>query len=230
MTFDPYRQQRPQQQPPWGEPAPPPERPQYEPRWNPERYDPDEHYRRTTMQQQFPPEPQQPSWPPLPPQAAPRRAPRWLPWAATAAAVVILGGAAGAYALTRPGKPLTCPQQYAAWKNGPAAEPAKSLLNSDGNALQAAASDDDIPKMDSALKQFGQDAQKLQAYPMPACADPAGYWAQVLGKISAAGDNAGSTPGLGGLMTAMAPLQQLKPVEAKLDAELARTAGVKSAA
>lgn len=166
----------------------------------------------------------------MPPQAPPRRARHWQPWAAAAAAVIILGGAAGAYELTRPAAPLTCKQQYAAWKGGPADAIAKQLTGPDNTALQAASSNDDIPATDSALVKFGTDAKALESYPMPACADPAGDWAQVLAKIAAAGDNAGATSGLGGLMTAMAPLEQLKPLETRLDAELKRTVGVTSVA
>ncbi len=54
---------------------------------------------------------------------------------------------------------------------------------------------------------------------MPACADPGRYWGQVLALIKAAGDNAGSASGLGGLLLAEAPLKQLPGVEQKLSAE-----------
>ena len=82
--------------------------------------------------------------------------------------------------------------------------------------------------MDAALAKLGNDAAQLEKYPMPACADPAGYWTQMLGDLKAAGDNAGATSGLGGLLTAMAPAEKVKPLETELQAELARTAGVKS--
>jgi hypothetical protein len=209
------------------------QQPEYGPQWHPERYNPEEHFRRATQERDW--RPAQQARPPqrtrpLPPQAPPRRSRRWVPWAAAAAAAIVIGGAGGAYALTRPGKPLTCPQQFAAWRTGPANAIAKGPLTADLNAAQSAAKAEDIPKTNSALKAVGADAQHLEAYPMPACADPAGYWPQYLAELTAAGDNAGSSPGLAGLMTAMAPLQQLKPIEATLDAELARTAGVKSVA
>lgn len=99
----------------------------------------------------------------------------------------------------------------------------------DMQKMQSAANAEDIPETDAALKAAGNDAAAPQAHPMPACADPAGYWPQMLTDLKAAGDNAGSAPGLGGLMTAMAPIENMKPLESKLSAELARTAGVKNA-
>ena len=59
---------------------------------------------------------------------------------------------------------------------------------------------------------------------MPACADPGGYWMQVLAHIKAAGDNAGSASGLGGLLLAEAPLKQVPGMEQKLTQELKRAA------
>ena len=58
---------------------------------------------------------------------------------------------------------------------------------------------------------------------MPACADPAKYWQQVLSEVKAGGDNAGSTSGLGGMLLALEPLKKVPPLETKLSAELKRT-------
>jgi hypothetical protein len=41
-------------------------------------------------------------------------------------------------------------------------------------------------------------AGELESYPMPACADPRGYWEKILTRIQAAGDNAGADSGLSG--------------------------------
>lgn len=59
--------------------------------------------------------------------------------------------------------------------------------------------------------------------PAPACADPHGYWRQILARIKAAGDNAGTASGLTGLILAEAPLKAIPALEKKLDAELKRT-------
>lgn len=220
--------------------------------WQPQQYDPAAHHRR--MQgppqeppwrqqgygQQYPqgqarqqPGPWEQSWQEpgqyQDPQPHRRKRSR-IPLYAGIAAVIAFSGGGAAYALTRsPAKPLTCAQQYKAWQGGPADALAKRTLGPDDKALTTAGNADDIPAMDSALGKLGGDASQLEAYPMPACADPAGYWTQMLADIKAAGDNASSTSGLGGLLTAMAPAEKVKPLEAELTAELARTAGVKTA-
>jgi len=244
-------------QPPWDPQGYGQQHPQDQP-WQPQQYDPAAHHRRmqgppqeqTQEQpwrqqgygQQYPqgqpqqqPGPwEQSSWQQpgqhQRPQPHRRKRSRIPLYAAGAAVVIALAGGGAAYALTRsPAKPLTCAQQYKAWQGGPADALAKRTFGPDDKALTAAGNVDDIPAMDSALGKLGSDASQLEAYPMPACADPAGYWTQMLADIKAAGDNAGSTSGLGGLITAMAPAEKVKPLEAELSAELARTAGVKTA-
>ena len=220
--------------------------------WQPQQYDPRQHQRRMARQQPEPsqqqgygqPYPQgqpqqpglweQPSWQEpgqyQPTQPHGRKRSR-IPLYAGIAAVIVIAGGGAAYALAGRGssKPLTCAQQYQAWKTGPADMLAKRTFGPDDTALTAAGNSDDIPAMDSALAKLGQDAGQLEQYPMPACADPAGYWTQMLADLKAAGDNAGATSGLGGLITAMAPAEKVKPLDADLSAELARTAGVKNA-
>jgi hypothetical protein len=81
-----------------------------------------------------------------------------------------------------------------------------------------------VQALTSALKITGADAATLEQYPMPACADPGGYWPQTLARIKAAGDNAGSASGLGGILLAEAPLKQVPGLEQKLTAELKKAA------
>lgn len=88
------------------------------------------------------------------------------------------------------------------------------------NAVQSAASSDDIALMSSGLKQAGSIAHRLQAYPIPACADPAGYWKQILADIRASGDNAGTAAGLAGLLAAEVPLKKVPGLEGQLQTEL----------
>lgn len=137
---------------------------------------------------------------------------------AVSAGAVACGAPSGATA-----KPQTCPQQFAAWKNGAANAPGKRLEN---ESAAVSKSNDDIPVMVSALKAMGADAAVLQGYPMPGCADPKGYWPQYLADIKAAGDNAGSASGFSGLLLAEAPLKNIKTLQAKLSAEL-KAAGIK---
>jgi hypothetical protein len=59
------------------------------------------------------------------------------------------------------------------------------------------------------------------------CADPHGYFAQILARVTAAGDNAASASGLSALLLAAVPLQGVPTLEKKLTAELNRTVGLK---
>ena len=212
-------------------------RPQ-DPPWQPAQYDPHAHQQRMVGQQS---EPQAPPWnqpgydgqPPTPPWQSHRRGrSRWPLYGALAALLVIVGGGV-AYALAGHGstpaplaaavaKTETCKQQYAAWKAGPG-KPEAAAIETDARALIAAGKAEDIKSMDTALEKIGADASADEAHPMPACADPKGYWNQYLAAMVAAGDNASATPGLGGILTAEAPMKPLNSIEAKLHAELKRT-------
>jgi hypothetical protein len=114
---------------------------------------------------------------------------------------------------------LTCQQQYDNWRNGPAKGVAQGFKG-DSAALTSAGNSEDIPAMGAALKKLGDDAAALEAYPMPACADPHGYYPQMLADFKAAGDNAGTNSGLGGLMLAMGPAKKAETLTGKIDAEL----------
>jgi len=181
-----------------------------------------------------------PQSPYLPPQPQPEPS-HWQPQAASsprrsgyggwiaAGAVVLVAIAGGSFWVLHSraaAKPLTCAQQYANWKNGPAQARGRQLAN-DASALSTAGKNQDIAEMDADLKAIGADAAALEAYPMPQCADPAGYWAQYLTAVKAAGDNAGTASGLGGLLLAEAPLKNVSAIQSKLTAELAKTAAVK---
>jgi hypothetical protein len=135
--------------------------------------------------------------------------------------VVVIAGGGTDYALARhaSSKPLTCQQQYDNWRHGPA-EAVAQRVKSDDAALTAAGKSEDIPVMDTALKKAGNDAAALEAYPMPACADSHGYYQQMLADFKAAGDNAGSSGGLGGLMLAMGPAKNAETLSSEISAEL----------
>jgi hypothetical protein len=53
---------------------------------------------------------------------------------------------------------------------------------------------------------------------MPTCADPRGYWVQILARIKVSGDNAASNSGLNALLLAEAPLNAVPGMEQKLSA------------
>jgi hypothetical protein len=111
----------------------------------------------------------------------------------------------------------SCKQQYHAWRYSPAGK----KLKADLGAVASAGAADDIPVMLATLKTSGADAAAMD--PAPACADPHGYWKQILAHVKAAGDNAGTASGLTGLILAEAPLKGIPALEKKLNAELKRT-------
>lgn len=205
--------------------------------WQPGQYDPYAHQQRMGGQQSAP---QAPAWdqPGYGQPASPSRQPhrrsrsRWPVYTGLGALLVIAAGGT-AYALAGHGstaaplaaavaKTETCKQQYAAWKASPAKAGADKMI-ADLQKMDTAANAEDIPETDADLKAAGNDSAALRAYPMPACADPAGYWPQTLTDIKSAGDNAGSAGGLGGMILAMEPLKKVPPLEAKLKTELKRT-------
>lgn len=122
--------------------------------------------------------------------------------------------------------PPSCHEQYLAWKTGPAKAVADKQLQPALRKVEAAGSDEDLPLLQSSLEAAGRVAVKLEAYPVPPCADPKGYYAQMLGLLRAAGDNASTSSGLSALILAEAPLQKVPAVENKLTAELKKNAGV----
>jgi hypothetical protein len=136
------------------------------------------------------------------------------------------GTAATGGAATAPA--LSCHAQYEAWKNGPARAAAKRFV-AQFRAVEAAGSAEDIPRTVAALKAAGRGARALQAYPMPKCADPHGYWGQFLTRVRAGADNASTGTGLGALLLAMGPLKPVKGILRKLTAELKQTVGASSA-
>jgi hypothetical protein len=141
------------------------------------------------------------------PRGSHRRArPRWPAFAGIVALVVIAAGGV-TYALAGHGggtaslataitRTKTCRQQYAAWKTGPAAAEVKAWL-ADLQKMTSEANVEDFPATDAAIKAAGGASVTLQAYPMPACADPARYWQQALSYVSAAG----TEPGTGRALT-----------------------------
>jgi len=119
----------------------------------------------------------------------------------------------------------SCHAQYETWKHGPARTAALALV-AQFRAMKAAVDAGDIPRTVAALKAAGPRARAAEAYPMPKCADPHGYWRQLLVRIQAGADNAGTGSGLGALLLAKIPLQQVNGISRKLDAELKQNIGV----
>ena len=79
----------------------------------------------------------------------------------------------------------------------------------------------------SALRKAGKPAATAARFPMPKCADPKGYWEQLITRVRAASDNARTARGLGAILLALVPLKGEPGIERKLAAELKRTTGKK---
>jgi hypothetical protein len=118
----------------------------------------------------------------------------------------------------------SCHQQYEAWKHGVVGGEF-AALRSAFSAVVAAVHSQDVPKLTAALNQAGTAASRLSAAPPPHCADPKGYYGQMLAKVTAAGDGAKAASGLSALITAAARLKAVPGIERKLKAELDQTVG-----
>jgi len=112
-----------------------------------------------------------------------------------------------------------CLVQYRLWASGPA-HAAGDSLTAALNSLAAATAASDIATTGAALKRAGTAARAVEHYPIPACADPKGYWRAVLLRIEAAADSAGTSNGPGTLTIAQGVMKQMPTLERKLATEL----------
>jgi ABC-type glycerol-3-phosphate transport system substrate-binding protein len=115
--------------------------------------------------------------------------------------------------------PVNCHQSYDAWARGPAKEVIVAL-----NEVGSVGGVGDIRVQTAALKKAGPALVTAGSYPIPACADPKGYWNALLMHVSAAANSVKSADGAAPITAALKGVPQL---ERKLSAELRRTAGVK---
>src|SRR5215475_7769167 len=89
---------------------------------------------------------------------------------------------------------------------GPSRPPTASAGSGAGPVACAAS---DIATAGAALRRAGTAARSLEHYPIPACADPKGYWRAVLLRIEAAADSAGTSDGQGTLTIAQGVMKQM---------------------
>jgi hypothetical protein len=134
----------------------------------------------------------------------------------------------------------TCAQQFTAWNHGPAStiggqfKPAFRQLAAVLAKAQPIISKPQVPvtpgikrevrQLAAAVGRVGAIAQKLVAYPMPHCADPAGFWQSFLGKLLAAQAHDGGSPWA--FIIVMAPLENAARTLSDLQAELQQTVGI----
>jgi hypothetical protein len=152
--------------------------------------------------------------------------------AAAVSAVLVACGSSSTPANTTAGGSAapgqSCHAQFEGWKHGPARTAGKAFV-AQFKAVRDAGNGQDIPRTVAALKAAGRGAAALEAYPMPKCADPHGYWKQLLTRIRSAADNASTGNGLGALLLAIGPLRAVPGILQNLSAELKQNAGVTGA-
>ena len=114
---------------------------------------------------------------------------------------------------THPAAVVSCPQKYDAWKHGPGKK-VDAALKAVGSGSTAEAV--------SALKEAGPAIASAARNPIPACADPKGYWTVLLMHVNAA---AGSTSTASERASITLALKGIPKLEDELNAELKDTTG-----
>jgi hypothetical protein len=114
---------------------------------------------------------------------------------------------------------VNCPKEYAAWKLGPGKKVVGAL-----DAVDSANTAGDVPALRAALKQAGSEVTKAARFPIPACADPKGYWTALLMHVNAAAESKGPQSGVASIALALAGVPK---IEHELNTELKSTAGVR---
>lgn len=114
---------------------------------------------------------------------------------------------------------VNCPVEYNVWKRGPAKKLVAAI-----ETVDSASTAQDMTALTDALTRARPAVLRAARYPIPACADPKGYWTALLMHVNAAAANEGSTSGLASVTAA---LKGVPKIEHELTAELKSTAGVK---
>jgi hypothetical protein len=112
---------------------------------------------------------------------------------------------------------VNCPLKYNAWKHGPAKRVLAAV-----DTVDSANSSGDVPAITAALKEAQPAVASAARYPIPACADPKGYWTALLMHVNAAAASARSAPRAASIKVA---LKGLPAIEHRLHAELKITTG-----
>jgi hypothetical protein len=113
---------------------------------------------------------------------------------------------------------IACPKSYGAWKNGPGQDVITAV-----NAVVTASKGVDIQAQEAALKKAAPAIDAAASHPIPACADPKGYWDALMLHVNAAAESLKSATGTKTLTLALKSVPQL---DRELKAEVKRTTGV----
>jgi hypothetical protein len=109
--------------------------------------------------------------------------------------------------------PVSCGQQYATWEHGHG----KGLIAA-LSAVSSAGAAGDTHALAAALKKAKPAVARGARDPLPACADPRGYWDVLLMHVNAAVASKGSASSV------RAAMKDVPNIEDKLSAELKSTA------
>jgi hypothetical protein len=109
--------------------------------------------------------------------------------------------------------PVSCGQQYRAWSHGEGKGLMKIL-----DAVTSATTTRDGKVLAAKLKQAGPAVTKAAHHPIPACADPRGYWTVLLMHVNAAATGKGSASAV------RAAIQDIRSIHHELIAEVKQTA------
>jgi len=118
-----------------------------------------------------------------------------------------------------------CKQIYQAWEDGPAHAEINKFLPALA-ALQETDSGKNLPAITAAAQKAAQPAGQLVHYPVPVCADPAGYFAEILDTVRTAAAKAGTAESQSVVTQALAPLKEVPALEAAFSAEVKTSTGV----
>jgi hypothetical protein len=108
--------------------------------------------------------------------------------------------------------PVSCSQQYNTWKRGPG----KGLIAA-LDAVSSAETASDTQALTATLKSTKSAVSWATHHPVPACADPRGYWDVLLMHVTAAAANTHSASSM------RAAMKNVPEVEQQLTAELKQT-------
>jgi hypothetical protein len=121
------------------------------------------------------------------------------------------GGAPDAAPGTAP-VPVSCAKQYQTWEQGQGTGLVATL-----HAVSAASTNRNPKALTVALDKARPAVARAARYPVPACADPRGYWSVLLMHVNAA------TASKGSVASARAALKDVPKIDEELTAEIQAT-------
>ncbi len=108
--------------------------------------------------------------------------------------------------------PVSCRQQYNAWQSGQGKRISATL-----DAVGSAETVGNTHVLAVALKKAGPAVARAARHPVPACADPMGYWNVLLMHVNAGAASTGS------ISSMQAAMKDVPRIERQLAAEVKRT-------